>query len=47
VTVPDGKRLSQVVRLIRQLPREGEKLFVVSLANDAAETIVQYLNHPN
>jgi len=47
VTVPDAKRYSDLVRLIHQLPREGEKLFVVSLSNDAAEMIMRYLKRPS
>lgn len=44
VTVPDTKRYSDVVRLIHQVPTESEKLLVVSVAKDAAMTIVRYLN---
>jgi hypothetical protein len=44
VTVLDTKRYSEVVRLIRQLPAESEKLFVVSVSKDAARVIVRCLN---
>ena len=44
VTVPDAKRYSDVVRLIRQLPTEDENWFVVSVAKDAARVIVRCLN---
>lgn len=44
VTVPDTKRYSDVVRLIRQLPAESEKLIVVSVAKDAVNEIVRCLN---
>jgi hypothetical protein len=44
VTVPDTKRFSDVVRLIRQLPTESEKLFVVADANDAAVVLMRCLN---
>lgn len=46
VTVPDAKRCSDVVRLIRQLPLQGEELFTVVLHNDAAEAIVRRLHQP-
>lgn len=44
VTVPDTKRYSDTVRLIRQLPRESESLFVVALAEDVIDVIVRCLN---
>ena len=44
VTVLTTERYSDVVRLIRQLPAESEKLFVVSVAKDATRTIVRCLN---
>ncbi len=43
VTVPNTKRCSDLVRLIRQLPSQGEELFTVALHNDAAEVIVRRL----
>lgn len=43
VTVPNAKRCSDIVRLIRQLPPQGEELFTVAIHNDAAEVIVRRL----
>lgn len=43
VTAPSAKRCSEIVRLIRQLPQQGEELFTVALHNDAAEVIVRRL----
>jgi hypothetical protein len=44
VTVPNAERLSQIVRLFRQLPRRAEELFTVSLHNDAADSIMRRLS---
>ena len=46
VTVPDAKRLSEIDRLIRQLPSQAGELFTVALHNDAAEVIVRRLSQP-
>jgi hypothetical protein len=46
VAVPDAKRLSEIVRLIRQLPRRADELFTVVTHNDAAEVIVRKLSQP-
>jgi Replication-relaxation len=46
VTVPDDKRCSDVVRIIRQLPTESRELFTVALHNDAANAIVRRLGQP-
>lgn len=43
VTVPNAKRCSDIVRLIRQLPPQAHELFTVALHNDAAEVIVRRL----
>lgn len=43
VTVPDAKRYSQVVRLIRQMPMQEGGLFTVALHNDTAHSIVRML----
>jgi hypothetical protein len=43
VTVPDAKRYSDVVRLIRQLPLQTDELFTVAVHNDAAEVIMRRL----
>jgi hypothetical protein len=45
-TLPDAKRLSEIVRLIRQLPRRADELFTVATHNDAAEVIVRKLSQP-
>ena len=47
VTVPDAKRYSEIVRLIRQLPSGAENLFVVALAKDATDVIMRCLNSPD
>src|SRR4051794_30839862 len=44
VTVPDAKRYSGVVRLIRQLPSGAEDLIIVALAKDATDAIMRCLN---
>ena len=46
VTVPDIKRLSEIDRLIRQLPSQAGDLFTVALHNDAADVIVRRLGQP-
>jgi hypothetical protein len=46
VTVPDGKRYSELVRLIPQLSADAGKLFTVVLHNDAAEAIMRRLEQP-
>jgi hypothetical protein len=46
VTVPDAKRASDVVRLIRQLPQQSQELFTVALDKDAADSIVRKLDQP-
>jgi hypothetical protein len=46
VTVPDTKRLSEIDRLIHQLPPEAGELFTVALHNDAADLIVRRLSQP-
>jgi hypothetical protein len=46
ITVPDAKRLSEIVRLIRQQPRRADELFTVVTHNDAAEVIVRKLSQP-
>jgi hypothetical protein len=43
VTVPHKKRLSDIVRLISQLPAPAEGLFIVTAHNDATWTIMRYL----
>lgn len=43
VTVPDAKRYSDVVRLIRQLPNRADELFTVAVHNDAADVIMRRL----
>ncbi|MFI6291951.1 replication-relaxation family protein [Nonomuraea sp. NPDC050790] len=43
ITVPNEKRYSDVVRLIRQLPSPAESLFIVTLHKDAAFTVMRYL----
>jgi hypothetical protein len=43
ITVPDAKRHSDVVRLIRQLPSGSESLFVVTLDKDAVDEIMRVL----
>lgn len=44
ITVPDAKRLSDVVRLIPQLSPQVSELFTVVLHNDAADAIVRKLH---
>jgi hypothetical protein len=44
ITVPDAKRLSQIVRLIPQLSPQADELFTVVLHNDAAGAIVRKLH---
>jgi hypothetical protein len=46
VTVPDAKRLSEIDRLIHQLPPKAGELFTVALHNDAADMIVRRLSQP-
>jgi Replication-relaxation len=46
ITVPDAKRYSDIVRLIRQLARRAENLFTVALHDDATEVIMRRLNEP-
>jgi hypothetical protein len=46
VTVPDDKRCSDVVRLIRQMPTDGQELFTVALHNDASQVIMRRLEQP-
>lgn len=43
ISVPDDKRYSDVVRLIRQLPEEDQGVFSVALHNDAAQVIMRRL----
>ncbi len=43
VTAPNAKRYSDIVRLIRQLPRQADELFTVAVHNDAAEVIMRRL----
>ena len=46
VSVPDTKRLSEIDRLIHQLPSQAGELFTVALHNDAADLIVRKLSQP-
>jgi hypothetical protein len=46
ITVPDAKRLSQIVRLIPQLSPQAGELFTVALHNDTADVIVRKLHQP-
>ena len=46
ITVPDARRCSEVVRLIRQLPMQSRELFTVVLHKDAAGHIVRMLDQP-
>ena len=46
VAVPDAKRHSAVVRLIRQLPPQTNELFTVALHNDAADLVMRRLYQP-
>jgi hypothetical protein len=47
LTVPDAKRYSEIVRLIRQLPTDSQDLFIVAVAKDAVTLIVRCLNQPD
>jgi hypothetical protein len=44
VTVPDTKRFSGLVRLIRQLPEGAEKLFIVATDKDVIDVVMRCLN---
>jgi Replication-relaxation len=46
VTVPDAKRYSDVVRLIRQLPPVGQELITVAAHKEAADSVVRNLSQP-
>jgi hypothetical protein len=46
ITVPDDKRYSEIVRLIRQLPHPDQELFSVAVHNDAAGSIMRRLEQP-
>jgi hypothetical protein len=47
LTVPDAKRYSEIVRLIRQLPTESQELVIVAVAKDAGAVLVRCLNQPD